>query len=195
MKFDQPRRLSSTIALPPPSRSAAERGAGDRVQARRAARACRAPPPAAAGARRRAAAGSAPASACTLSGPRRGAAGEQQRAAARGALGGDLAGVVARVALVLVGGVVLLVDRRSGRGRRPARTRPSAARRRPAPRPRAAAATARSAGPGVIRECRTATVSPKRAVKRATICGVSAISGTITIAPRPCASAASAARR
>jgi hypothetical protein len=37
-------------------------------------------------------------------------------------------------------------------------------------------------------ECSTATVSPKRATKRATICGVSAISGTSTITPRPRAS-------
>ena len=42
--------------------------------------------------------------------PRGGAAQQQQRSAALGALGGDVAGVVARVALVLVGGVVLLVD-------------------------------------------------------------------------------------
>ena len=37
-------------------------------------------------------------------------------------------------------------------------------------------------------------VSPKRARKRPTVCGVSAISGTSTIAPRPAASAASHAR-
>ena len=36
--------------------------------------------------------------------------------------------------------------------------------------------------------------SPKRARKRPTVCGVSAISGTRTIAPRPAASAASQAR-
>ena len=42
--------------------------------------------------------------------PRRRAAQQQQRALQRGALGGDLAGVVAGVAFVLVGGVVLLVD-------------------------------------------------------------------------------------
>ena len=41
---------------------------------------------------------------------RRRAAGDQQRAAPRSALGSDVARVVAGVALVLVGGVVLLVD-------------------------------------------------------------------------------------
>ena len=43
-------------------------------------------------------------------GPRRGAAGDEQRAGLLGAARGDVAGVVARVALVLVGAVVLLVD-------------------------------------------------------------------------------------
>ena len=42
--------------------------------------------------------------------PRRGGADQQPRAGAAGALGGDRAGVVARVALVLEGRVVLLVD-------------------------------------------------------------------------------------
>ena len=41
---------------------------------------------------------------------RRGGAGQQPRAGLVGAEGGDVAGVVARVALLLVGGVVLLVD-------------------------------------------------------------------------------------
>ena len=44
-------------------------------------------------------------------------------------------------------------------------------------------------------ECSSATVSPKRAWKRATVCGVSAISGTSTITPSPRSSAAAAARR
>ena len=43
-------------------------------------------------------------------GPRRGAAEDEHRAVAGGALAGDRAGVVARVALVLVGALVLLVD-------------------------------------------------------------------------------------
>ena len=38
-------------------------------------------------------------------------------------------------------------------------------------------------------------MSPKRAAKRATVCGVSAISGTSTITPSPRSSAAAAARR
>ena len=41
----------------------------------------------------------------------------------------------------------------------------------------------------------TATVSPKRSRKRATICGVSAISGTSTSTELPAASTRSAARR
>ena len=85
--------------------------------------------------------------------------------------------------LVLVGGLVLLVDDDQPQLARRGRRRPSGDRRRPAPHPRAAAATRRSAGPCVRRECSTATVSPKRSLKRETICGVSAISGTITIAP------------
>ena len=38
-------------------------------------------------------------------------------------------------------------------------------------------------------ECSTATRSPKRSSKRRVVCGVSAISGTSTIAERPCSSA------
>ena len=64
------------------------------------------------------------------------------------------------------------------------RASPSAMRRCSAPR-RA----------GVSALCSTATVSPKRAWKRAAVCGVSAISGTSTIAPRPSASSRSIARR
>ena len=48
---------------------------------------------------------------------------------------------------------------------------------------------------GESAECSTATVSPKRSAKRATICGVSAISGTSTMTPRPAASVAAAACR
>ena len=44
-------------------------------------------------------------------------------------------------------------------------------------------------------EWSTATTSPNRAWNRPTVCGVSAISGTSTIAPRPAASVASTARR
>ena len=40
-----------------------------------------------------------------------------------------------------------------------------------------------------------ATASPKRSTKRPAVCGVSAISGTSTIAERPRSSAAATARR
>ena len=59
----------------------------------------------------------------------------------------DRAGVVARVALVLVGARRAPRRRRSGRCRRAARTPPSEARRTRAPRPRAAGATRRAARP------------------------------------------------
>ena len=49
--------------------------------------------------------------------------------------------------------------------------------------------------PAPSRECRTATVSPKRSTKRETICGVSPISGTSTIALSPRSSARATARR
>ena len=100
-------------------------------------------------------------------------------------------------------------SRGHGRARRSG-DRPRACRRRRAPRrPRSArgrsigantaergpthtrASPARSRRHSLValargsRECSTATVSPKRSMKRPTICGVSAISGTSTIAPRP----------
>ena len=108
---------------------------------------------------------------------------------------GDRAGVVARVPLVLVGRVVLLVDDDQadvGERREHRRARPDA---RPAPRPRAAAATRRGARPRPSPEWSTATTSPNRAWNRPTVCGVSAISGTSTIAPRPAASVSCTARR
>ena len=144
-------------------------------------------------ARRRARAAAARRSARTLSGRGVALPATQHRAAARPRASGDAAGVVARVALVLVGGVVLLVDddqpesvdrREDRRARADADARLAA---------RAGAATRRGARRRESLECRTATVSPKRSTKRETICGVSAISGTSTIAPRPCASAAAAA--
>ena len=90
---------------------------------------------------------------------RRRRAGQQPRAGLVGAVGGDVAGVVARVALLLVGGVVLLVDHDQPEVARPARRPPSAGRRRSAPRPSAAAATRRSARPrrarsAAARRCR-----------------------------------------
>ena len=126
---------------------------------------------------------------------RRGGAVDGDRLLERGPLRGDRSRVIPRVGLLLVGGVVLLVDadRRRGRGtgaktaeRAPTTTRAS-------PRATRSRSSRRSASPS--EEWRTATVSPKRAVKRASVCGVSAISGTRTIAPRPRASASSHARR
>ncbi|CAB5031584.1 unannotated protein [freshwater metagenome] len=49
--------------------------------------------------------------------------------------------------------------------------------------------------PGVSFEWITATVSPKRSVKREMICGVSAISGTSTSTVLPAASTSAAARK
>ena len=101
--------------------------------------------------------------------------------------------------------------RRSAGRPRACRRRRAPRRRRPARRPRIGAKTAER-GPTQTRasprrsrahsswrspseslECSTATVSPKRSTKRATICGVSAISGTSTITPRPAASVSAAA--
>ena len=109
MKFDQPRRFRSTIALPLRVAERRQRAGGDRVQPRalaahvqhldRGQRTAVDPP--------RQAQHRHPVHALR---PRRRAAGDQERTAARGPLGGDVPGVVARVALVLVGGVVLLVE-------------------------------------------------------------------------------------
>ena len=103
---------------------------------------------------------------------------------------GDAPRVVARVALVLVGRVVLLVDddqaepldRREDR-----RARPDADARlaRAQPRPLVVALARARAWSAGRRRCRRSA-----STKRDTICGVSAISGTSTITPRPCASAA-----
>ena len=186
-KFDQPRRLSSTIAL---ARVVAARRARrgcsaparlahvddlDRRQ-RRAVDAPRQPQARAARGRSRAAA-----SRCR----RRSTAPRWPRAA-----GGDRPRVVARVALVLVGAVVLLVDDDQAERRRSARRPPSAARRRCAPRRsrRRTPLVVALAGAelGVQHRDRVAEARRRSAP---TICGVSAISGTSTIAPRPRASA------
>ena len=79
---------------------------------------------------------------------------------------GDLAGVVARIALLLVAARRAPRRRRPGRARRSARTPPSAGRRRSAPRRGAAGATRRAARPALSRECSTATRSPNRAWNR-----------------------------
>ena len=99
------------------------------------------------------------------------------------------------VALVLVGRVVLLVDDDQAESARPARRPRSGGRRRSGPRPCAGAATRRSA------RLRTAPSAAARRCRRtarrsvATVCGVSAISGTSAITPSPRSSAAAAARR
>ena len=101
-------------------------------------------------------------------GPRRGAAGDQRRAGLGRPPPGDLARVVARVALLLVGGVVLLVDHDQAQVARPARRPPSAGRRRSAPRRPAGAATRRGARRAASREWSSATRSPKRDANRDT---------------------------
>ena len=77
---------------------------------------------------------------------------------------------------------MLLVDDDQPEVARSARTPPSAGRRRRAPRRGAGAATRRGARRRRAPECSTATTSPNRAWKRHSACGVSAISGTSTIA-------------
>ncbi len=77
---------------------------------------------------------------------------------------------------------MLLVDHDQPEVGERARRPPSAARRRRAPRRGASATTRRSARGRVSCECRIATSSPKRSTKRPAVCGVSAISGTSTIA-------------
>ena len=104
-KFDQPRRLSSTIALrridERVARVGVQRAGGlahvDDLHGRQRL---------AVDARGQAHA----AQRVDALGPRRRGAREQQRAGLPGAALGDVPGVVARVALVLVGGVVLLVE-------------------------------------------------------------------------------------
>ena len=134
-------------------------------------------------------------SACHVSGrgvaePAATAPWRRRRAPARATRAGDVAGVVARVALVLVGRVVLLVDHDQPEVARPGRRPPSAGRPRSAPRRSAAAATRRSARP---RRAPSAAAPPCRRSapgSAPTVCGVSAISGTSTITPSPRSSAA-----
>ena len=90
---------------------------------------------------------------------------------------------------------MLLVDDDQARGRPAARTPPSAARRRPAPRRGAGAATRRGARPAEPGVQHRDDVAEARLEALDSVCGVRAISGTSTIAARPGASAASAARR
>ena len=126
---------------------------------------------------------------------RRGRAHHERGALEPRALGGDAAGVVARVVALLVGRLVLLVDDDQadvGQRREHGRAR---ARRRRARRPPIAASRTARRSPSEMPECSTATWSPKRAAKRRAVCGESAISGTSTSTVRPRASALSAARR
>ena len=112
----------------------------------------------------------------------RGAAEQGDGALERGPLGRHGAGVVARIRLLLVRGVVLLVDadqaevahgREDGRARTDDDARVAGH----------DALRVRRGGPTSVRpEWSRATPSPKRARKRPTVCGVSAISGTSTIA-------------
>ena len=103
-----------------------------------------------------------------------------------GAHRGHVARVVARRLAVLVAGLVLLVHHDHARGPRPARrppsARPTATRR--SPRRSSRQASARSPSESAL--CSTATWSPKAPRSRLTVCGVSPISGTSTMAPAPC---------
>ena len=193
-KFDQPRRLSSTIAFSPRRRTSSS---ASRVRWWSAPATPSMPTTSTGGSRRPSTrSGSRSRSWRTmLSGRGVALPASSTAPSSRGAALGHHAGVVARVALLLVGASRAPRRPRSGRGRRTGRTRPSAGRRRRAPRRGACATTRRSARAAASRECSTATASPKRSTKRPAVCGVSAISGTSTIAERPRSSAAATARR
>ena len=189
-----PRRFSSRIALPPFSAIVAELGeqrSGQRVPALA---------PQVDDPHRR----QLPAEPAAELEPleRRPALGSRRRASEDGdgplerrPLGRDRAGVVAGIGLLLVRRVVLLVDADRARGRAPARRPPNAHRRRRAPRRRRSARARRGARPPSAPSGARRSASPKRARKRPSACGVSAISGTRTIAPRPRSSAAAQAWR
>ena len=109
-------------------------------------------------------------------------------------LGRDGACVVARIRLLLEGRVVLLVDDdqpEARTGAKIAERAPTTTRASPvAIRSRSSRRSA-SLSAGVEH----GDASPNRAPKRPTVCGVSAISGTSTIAPRPRSRAAAHAWR
>ena len=181
-KFDQPRRLSSTMLLARVVQRVRGRAGAARAARSRMSTISTGGQPRAVDARRRAAAARSRVEAL---GPRRRAAGHEHGAGDPRPLGGDRAGVVARVALVLVGAVVLLVDddqaepleRREDRRARADADAGLAARAAASTRRGARRRRASSAGP---RPCRR---SARRSAT--TICGVSPISGTSTIAPPP----------
>ena len=167
-KAAQPRRLTSTIALPPRRLHLARARRASRDAARGAGRACRAARPAgSARPVRRARAASSRRIASQLSG--RGVALPHSSTAPAGSRAprGDPPRVVAGVALLLVGGVVLLVDDDQAEVAQRREHRRARARRRRAPRRGAAAATRRSARPCPSFECSTATRSPKRSLEAA----------------------------
>ena len=189
-KFDQPRRLSKTIALRASTSASWVRGCTAPAAALRSTISTggSGEPSTRRGSRMRR-------SAWTDSG--RGVALPQTSTApcwpARRC--GDQPRVVARVALVLVGAVVLLVDddqpevgdRREDRAARPDADPRLAAAQAHATRRSARPRRAWSAGP---RRCRRSA-----STKRSIICGVSPISGTRTSTPRPGRSVSAAARR
>ena len=106
-----------------------------------------------------------------------------------------VARVVADALLLLEARVVLLVDDDEPERGAPVRRARCGRRWRRRPRPARSRRHISCRSRGVRPEWRTATSSPKRARKRATSCGVSAISGTSTIEPRPRSRAAAMARR
>ena len=172
-----PRRFRSRIALPPPLGDRAELGEQRRREriAGLAAEVDDLAPAAAArrGARRARAARAAPSSPAAASPmPKTG-----DRALERGPLRGDGPRVVARIRLLLVGRRRAPRRRRSRRPGRAARRRPSGRRRRSRASPRAIRSRSSRRSASVSAEWRTATRSPKRARRRPTVCGASAISG------------------
>ena len=155
---DQPAPVDQQDRLAPLPRDLVERLAGPRVKRPwDRLRACRRSPPAAAAGRRRGCGSSSRSSSCQLSG--RGVAVPQTSTAPASAARrrADLAGVVARVALLLVGGVVLLVDHDQAEiahRREDGRARPDAD---PGLARSAGAATRRSARPPACAEWSSAT--------------------------------------
>jgi len=125
-------------------------------------------------------------SSCQLSGRGVARPADQQRPRVGGPPPRHLSGVIARVALPACRRNRAPHRSRSGRDRVPARRRLSVVRRRFGPPRSAGAATRRTAPPAGMREWSSATESPnRRRRKRSIVCGVRAISGTSTIAPRP----------
>ena len=160
-KFDQPRRFSSTIAFSPRRRTPSS---AVRVRSCSAPGTPSIPTSSTGGSRRRSTLRAEPQAVVAHDAlrARRGAAGEQHGALLARAPLGHHAGVVARVALLLVGGVVLLVDHDQAEVVERARRRPSAGPRTRAPRRCACAATRRSA-----RARRGASAPPPRSPRSA----------------------------